>query len=149
VAVVGFKRIGPAKRLQRFEDNEIKKMRLIMREKKLVADRANLQWGPEISSLPIMTWDQSKPESVGGQAKALIAIAGVVHDISGFVAKHPGGETLLRSAIGKDGTAAFMGGVYAHSETITIVLAVMRLARLKGGGRVEVEIEGEGKAKHA
>jgi hypothetical protein len=41
----------------------------------------------------------------------------------------------------------FMGGVYAHSETAITILAVMRLARLKGGGRVEVYMGIEGNAK--
>ena len=136
----GCERAGLAKRLQRFEDNQIKKTRLIMREKKLVVERADLNWGPEISSLPIMTWDEFQAQAK--QGKALIAIAGVVHDVGDFISRHPGGEALIRSGLGKDNTAAFMGGVYAHSETAMNVLAVMRLARLRGGGRVEVEIGG-------
>lgn len=137
-------RLGLANRLQRFQDNEIKKANLLMRERKLVAERATLQWGPSISSLPVMTWNefqmQTKTKNANEKGKALIAIAGVVHDITDFAASHPGGESLIRGGIGRDCTADFMGGVYAHSETASNYLAVMRVARLKGGGRVEVEI---------
>ncbi|KAH8800329.1 acyl-CoA desaturase [Xylogone sp. PMI_703] len=137
-------KVGLAKRLQRFEDNEIKKSSLLMREKMLAKERASFIWGPEISSLPIMTWEefqvQSRPTSIGGQGKDLIVIAGVVHSVTDFIKKHPGGEALIRSGVGKDCTAAFLGGVYEHSETANSVLAMMRVARLKGGGKVEVEI---------
>jgi stearoyl-CoA desaturase (delta-9 desaturase) len=67
-----------------------------MCEKKLAAERAGLKWGLEISCLPIMTWDEfqaeADPKSRGGQSKKLIAIAGVVHNVSDFVARHPGGD---------------------------------------------------------
>lgn len=139
----GCEKIGLAKGLQRFEENEIEKSKFMMREKTLNSDRAKLIWGPEMSSLPIMTWDefqtQSQPTSSGGQGRALIVIAGVVHDVTEFVAKHPGGEAMIKSGIGKDSTAAFVGGIYEHSDTAHATLAVMRIARMKGGGKVEAD----------
>ena len=37
--------------------------------------------------------------------RGLVAIAGVVHDVSEFIKDHPGGKAMISSGIGKDATA--------------------------------------------
>jgi stearoyl-CoA desaturase (delta-9 desaturase) len=68
----------------------------------------------------------------------LVAIAGVIHDVKAFVEEHPGGRTLIKSAVGKDATALFNGGVYEHSNAAHNMLATMRVGVLRGGQEVEV-----------
>jgi len=46
----------------------------------------------------------------------LILVAGFIHDVSTFFDQHPGGVRLLGANVGKDATAAFFGGYYAHSN---------------------------------
>lgn len=46
----------------------------------------------------------------------LILVSGYIHDVTSFVEHHPGGRHLLTTNTGKDMTAAFFGGVYAHSN---------------------------------
>lgn len=68
----------------------------------------------------------------------LVAIAGVIHDVSLFVEEHPGGRSLIKSAIGKDATGIFNGGVYEHSNAAHNLLSTMRVGVLRGGQEVEV-----------
>jgi stearoyl-CoA desaturase (delta-9 desaturase) len=65
-------------------------------------------------------------------------VAGVIHDVSGFIADHPGGKALIASAVGKDATAMFNGGVYEHSNAAHNLLSMMRVGILRGGQEVEV-----------
>jgi stearoyl-CoA desaturase (delta-9 desaturase) len=69
---------------------------------------------------------------------ALVAIAGVIHDVSNFIMEHPGGRALIASAIGKDATALFNGGVYEHSNAAHNLLSTMRVGILRGGQEVEI-----------
>lgn len=48
--------------------------------------------------------------------RPLVIIAGFIHDVSSFMDEHPGGRHLIAKMIGKDGTTAFFGGVYDHSN---------------------------------
>ena len=57
----------------------------------------------------ILVKEQSK-------TRPLVLIGGFIHDLSSFMDQHPGGRGLLSSNIGKDATAAFLGGVYEHSH---------------------------------
>jgi stearoyl-CoA desaturase (delta-9 desaturase) len=63
--------------------------------------------------------------------RELVCIDGTVHDVSRFIEEHPGGSSLMRSFIGKDGSAAFSGRVYNHSKTAWNVLCTMRIAVLR------------------
>jgi stearoyl-CoA desaturase (delta-9 desaturase) len=60
---------------------------------------------------------------------------------------------LIKSAIGKDATALFNGGVYEHSNAAHNLLSTMRVGVLRGGQEVEVwkkpwvAMEGHGSAK--
>jgi stearoyl-CoA desaturase (delta-9 desaturase) len=68
----------------------------------------------------------------------LVAVAGVIHDVSSFVDDHPGGRMMIRSMVGKDATGVFNGGVYEHSNAAHNLLATMRVGVLRGGQEVEV-----------
>jgi len=50
------------------------------------------------------------------QSRTLLLISGFIHDASFFLDNHPGGPVLLTRNSGKDTTASFFGGVYAHSH---------------------------------
>jgi stearoyl-CoA desaturase (delta-9 desaturase) len=84
----------------------------------------------------VVDWDDFVAEAKSG--KALIAVAGVIHDVSDFVKDHPGGRTLITSAIGKDATAIFNGGVYNHSNAAHNLLSTMRVSVIRGGCEVEI-----------
>ena len=78
-------------------------------QKKLDQKRATLNWGVPLDSLPVLEWDDYQDQAKNG--RGLIAIAGVVHDVSEFIKDHPGGKAMISSGIGKDATAMFNGGV--------------------------------------
>lgn len=48
--------------------------------------------------------------------RTLVIVSGFIHDVTSFVANHPGGKHLLELYAGKDATEAFSGGVYSHSN---------------------------------
>lgn len=94
-----------------------------------------------------MEWDEYRSRCASGEV-ALIAVAGVIHDVTEFVKEHPGGKALIRSAIGRDATAMFNGGVYEHSNAAHNLLSTMRVGVLKGGAEVEIwKRKGEGEKK--
>lgn len=82
-----------------------------------------------------MEWDEFLEAS---QRRALIAVAGLVHDLTDFVHEHPGGRGLITSAVGTDATAVFNGGVYDHSNAARNLLAKYRVGIIRGGGEVEI-----------
>lgn len=128
---------GLAYNLKRFRHNEIEKGRVQQQQKSLDARRSKLDWGIPLAQLPVISWDEFQARCANGEA-ALVAIAGVIHDITDFVAEHPGGKALIKSAIGKDATALFNGGVYEHSNAAHNLLSTMRVGVLRGGQEVEV-----------
>lgn len=81
-----------------------------------------------------MDWDEYAERTANGEA--LISVAGVIHDVIDFVKHHPGGKALINSAIGKDATAIFNGGVYNHTNTAHNLLSTMRKSVLRGGVEV-------------
>ena len=131
-----WKQLGLATNLKQFRANEIEKGRIQQLQKKLDQKRARLDWGVPLDQLPVVDWDDFIAEARNG--KALVAIAGVVHDVSKFIMEHPGGKTLISSAIGKDATAMFNGGVYTHSNAAHNLLSSMRVGVIRGGGEVEI-----------
>jgi stearoyl-CoA desaturase (delta-9 desaturase) len=131
-----WKQFGLATNLKQFRANEIEKGRIQQLQKKLDQKRARLDWGVPLDQLPVVDWDDFIAEARNG--KALVAIAGVVHDVSRFIMEHPGGKTLISSAIGKDATAMFNGGVYTHSNAAHNLLSSMRVGVIRGGGEVEI-----------
>jgi stearoyl-CoA desaturase (delta-9 desaturase) len=123
--------------LKTFRSNEIEKGRLQQLQKALDRKRQGLDWGVPLTQLPVVHWDDFRARCTE-EGKALVAIGGVVHDVSAFVAEHPGGRSLIKSAIGKDATALFNGGVYEHSNAAHNLLSTMRVGVLRGGQEVEV-----------
>jgi len=131
------KKLGLAHNLKQFRSNEIEKGRIQQLQKKIDQKRALLDWGTPLEQLPVMEWDDFKDQAtLNGQA--LIAIAGVVHDVSGFINDHPGGKAIIKSSVGKDATASFNGGVYNHSNAAHNLLSTMRVGVIRGGMEVEI-----------
>merc|ERR1711981_1237546 len=57
--------------------------------------RQTLDWGIPLEQLPIIDWDSYQTEAKNG--RALVAVAGVVHDVTDFIKDHPGGKALITS----------------------------------------------------
>ncbi|KAH7137670.1 hypothetical protein EDB81DRAFT_724730, partial [Dactylonectria macrodidyma] len=131
-----WKQLGLAYDLKQFRQNEIEKGRVQQMQKKLDQKCATLDWGTPLEQLPVVHWDDFVADSKNG--KALIAIAGVIHNVLDFIKDHPGGKALISSAIGKDATAIFNGGVYNHSNAAHNLLSTMRVGVLRGGCEVEI-----------
>ncbi|KAJ4414638.1 stearoyl-CoA 9-desaturase [Gnomoniopsis sp. IMI 355080] len=131
-----WKQLGLASDLKTFRQNEIEKGRLQQQQKKLDQKRTKLDWGLPLEQLPVIDWDDFVEQSKNG--KALVAVAGVIHDVADFIKDHPGGKALISSAIGKDATAIFNGGVYLHSNAAHNLLSTMRVGVLRGGCEVEI-----------
>ena len=104
--------------------------------KNLDQKRGRLDWGVPLDQLPVMEWDDYVEQA--GQGCGLVAIAGVVHDVTDFIKDHPGGKAMIRSGIGKDATAMFNGGVYMHSNAAHNLLSTMRVGVIRGGCEVEI-----------
>ena len=130
------KQLGLAYDLKQFKQNEIEKGRVQQMQKKLDLKRAKLDWGVPLDSLPVMEWDDFQDQAKNG--RGLIAVAGVVHDVTDFIKAHPGGKAMITSGIGKDATAMFNGGVYMHSNAAHNLLSTMRVGVIRGGCEVEI-----------
>ncbi|KAJ5786744.1 uncharacterized protein N7503_011956 [Penicillium pulvis] len=141
-----WKRLGLASNLKQFRANEIEKGRVQQLQKKVDQKRAKLDWGIPLEQLPVVSWDDFLVATQNG--KSLTVIAGVIHDVTGFVNEHPGGKILISSAVGKDATALFNGGVYSHSNAAHNLLSTMRVGVIRGGGEVEIWRQRNGD-KHA
>lgn len=122
---------GLAYDLKKFSHNAIQQALVQQQQKKLDRQRSKLNWGPQLTDLPV--WDKQDFLREMNKRKGLVVISGIVHDVSGYITEHPGGETLLQAALGKDATKAFNGGVYRHSNAAHNVLATMRIAVVKDG----------------
>ncbi|KAK8167692.1 delta-9 fatty acid desaturas-like protein [Phyllosticta citrichinensis] len=131
-----WKQLGLAYDLKQFRANEIEKGRIQQAQKKLDQKRTKLDWGVPLDQLPVMEWDDYVDQTKNG--RGLIAVAGVVHDITDFIQDHPGGKAMIRSGLGKDATAMFNGGVYDHSNAAHNLLSTMRIGVIRGGCEVEI-----------
>ena len=129
-------KLGLAYNLKQFRSNEIEKGRVQQLQKKLDQKRAKLDWGIPLDQLPVIEWDDYVEQAKNG--RGLIAVAGVVHDVTDFINEHPGGKSLIRSGLGKDATAMFNGGVYMHSNAAHNLLSTMRVGVIRGGSEVEI-----------
>jgi stearoyl-CoA desaturase (delta-9 desaturase) len=139
------KKLGLAYNLKQFRSNEIEKGRVQQLQKKLDQNRQKLDWGVPLEQLPVMEWDDYVEQASNG--RGLVAVAGVVHDISSFIEDHPGGRAMIKSGIGKDATAMFNGGVYNHSNAAHNMLSTMRVGVIRGGMEVEIWKRAQGEAK--
>lgn len=129
--------IGLSFDLKKFSQNAIQQALVQQQQKKLDRKRSHLNWGPQLTDLPV--WDKQDFLREVNERKGLVVISGIVHDVSGYIAEHPGGETLIQSALGKDATRAFNGGVYRHSNAAHNVLATMRVAVVKDGQEAAIK----------
>jgi stearoyl-CoA desaturase (delta-9 desaturase) len=136
-AIATWKKLGLAYDLKQFRANEIEKGRVQQLQKKLDKKRSTLDWGTPLEQLPVVSWDDYVAQAKSN-GKALIAVAGVIHDVTDFIKDHPGGKALITSGIGKDATAIFNGGVYNHSNAAHNLLSTMRVGVLRGGCEVEI-----------
>ncbi|EJD00826.1 delta 9-fatty acid desaturase protein [Fomitiporia mediterranea MF3/22] len=123
-------RFGLATHLQRFPENEIRKGQLAMTLKKLKDEQDLIVWPTKSDDLPVISWETFKEES---RTRPLVLVAGFIHDVSGFIDRHPGGRELLEKALGTDATPSFFGGVYEHSHAAHNLLSTMRVGVLHGG----------------
>lgn len=135
-AIWTWKQLGLAYDLKQFRNNEIEKGRVQQMQKKLDKQRSTLDWGVPLDQLPVLEWDDFVDQVRNG--RGLIAVAGIVHDVSDFIKDHPGGKAMIRSGVGKDATAMFNGGVYSHSNAAHNLLSTMRVGVIRGGCEVEM-----------
>ena len=132
-----FKAIGLASNLKEFPQNEIEKGRYTMARKMLDQFGQSITWPKGNVELPVISFDEYQELAKKEDGRALILIAGFIHDVSNFVDSHPGGRALIRSYIGKDATVPFYGGIHDHNTAAHNMLAMMRVAVCKYGGEVE------------
>ncbi|OGM49817.1 stearic acid desaturase (SdeA) [Aspergillus bombycis] len=120
-----WKQLGLASSLNQTQVNETEKSRVQQLQKHLDKKRATLIWGPTLDELPAIEWDTYVKEVKNGAR--LLVIEGVVHDVTEFMAVHPGGRAILAANIGKDATGLFLGKVYNHSNAANNLLSTMRV----------------------
>ncbi|CCE61942.1 hypothetical protein TPHA_0B02700 [Tetrapisispora phaffii CBS 4417] len=118
--------VGLSYDLKTFSSLAIKQALVQQEQKKLDKKKNALTWGPSLTNLP--KWDKAQFIEESKTNGNLIVISGIVHDVKGYITEHPGGQLLIKSALGKDATSAFNGGVYRHSNAATNVLANLRVA---------------------
>lgn len=117
---------------RQFPANEIEKGRVLMMEKEIRMRKQMIQYAPEPHQLKLeMTFKQVK-QLVKEEGKELIIVNGLVHDLKGWVAEHPGGAGILKGNLGTDVTEKFEGrtGIYKHSQAAHHLLSTFRIARL-------------------
>jgi stearoyl-CoA desaturase (delta-9 desaturase) len=140
-SIIIWNMFGLASHLKTFSQNEIQMSRMQQLQKKLNRLCSTVDWGIPLYELPVLKWKDYVAQTKNG--KALVVIAGVIHDVAHFMKDHPGEQALLSRYIGKDATAAFNGGIYDHSSAVHNVLAMMRVGVIDGGGEVEGSLKNE------
>lgn len=124
----GLSYLGLAWDLKKFPENEIQKGKWQMKWKRLLEEKARIAWPGPVEDLPAIPLEEYHTACSDGHE--WILIDGLVHDVTGFLESHPGGEKLLRAYIGKDATHAFHGGVHQHSNAGRNLLSTKRIARI-------------------
>ncbi|AGO09913.1 AaceriAAL078Wp [[Ashbya] aceris (nom. inval.)] len=128
--------LGLVHHMHSASSDQIDMCRVQQQQKLLDGERSKLQWGIPIDRLPMITPEQFAAvarKDYEEKEKALVAIEGIIHDVTPFMHDHPGGMALVVASVGKDATPAFNGAVYAHSTAARNLLATMRVARLTKG----------------
>ncbi|ORZ35776.1 putative acyl-CoA desaturase [Catenaria anguillulae PL171] len=131
--------VGLTWNLKRFPDNEIRKGKLMMQEKKLQALRHELDWGVATDSLP--SWSTARFVEELRLNPSMIVIEGVAHDVSLFIHDHPGGVGIVKPFLGKDATEAFNGRVYDHSTAARNLMAHLRVAKVVGSVETPAKVD--------
>jgi len=83
-----------------------------------------------LKDLPEYTMAEMK--ACANQAACLMALDGVVYDLTEFEDLHPGGPKILKAYYGKNATDAFHGGVHKHTVVATNMLSQYAVGRLPG-----------------
>lgn len=135
--ILFFEKIGLARNLKEFPQNEIQKGRYSMVRKALEQLGQTIVWPKQNQELPIISYEEYQQLAKNNDGRALLLIAGFIHDVSLFMDSHPGGRAILKNYIGKDATVAFYGGIHDHNTAAHNILAMMRVAICKYGGEVE------------
>lgn len=130
-----WEKIGLAQDLKRFRQIEIEKASLQQIQKNLTEKKSQFTWGPSVEELQVIDWNFYHAQIEAG--KKWTCIEGIIYDVTGFIDEHPGGASLIRSCVGKDGSATFNGGIYNHSSIARNILSTLRVAVLLGGCEVE------------
>ncbi|KAI9274165.1 stearoyl-CoA desaturase [Sporodiniella umbellata] len=137
---------GLAYELKEFPANEVNKGIIFMKEKKIKAEKAKLNYGTPLKDLPVYTWDEFQ-SLVLNENKKWILMEGVLYDVKNFMREHPGGVKYLSTAIGKDMTTAFNGGIYNHSNGARNLLTQFRVGVLLNGMQVMTDADVETEAQ--
>ncbi|KAI8073844.1 delta-9 desaturase [Gongronella butleri] len=127
--------LGMTYDLKTFPSNEIRKGIVQMKEKKILAEKRQLKYGTPIEELPVYTWEEFQSLVVNDDKKWIL-VEGILYDVEDFMHVHPGGVKYLSTAIGKDVTTSFNGGIYNHSNGARNLLTSMRCGVLKNGMQV-------------
>jgi stearoyl-CoA desaturase (delta-9 desaturase) len=117
--------IGQTYDLKVFDDDIVKKGQVQMKQKELDKIKATIDWGMPVGELPVIT--RAVFDKVQAKGYKLIIINDAVHDVTEFVSEHPGGPRYIEAYAGKDGTKAFEGTVYYHSNAARNVLNNYRI----------------------
>jgi stearoyl-CoA desaturase (delta-9 desaturase) len=108
-----------------------------MARKELDKFGRTITWPKGNSHYPIISFEEYQELSKKDSDRALILIAGFIHNVSHFIDSHPGGRAMIKSYIGKDATVAFYGGIHDHNTAAHNMLAMIRVGVCKYGGEVE------------
>lgn len=111
-----------------------------MEEKRIRAEKATLTYGTPIKDLPIYSWEEYQ-SLVLNDNKKWVLIEGVLYDVGEFMKEHPGGMKYLSTAIGKDMTTSFNGGIYNHSNGARNLLTSLRIGVVRNGMQVMTEAD--------
>jgi len=120
--------IGQTYDLHILSDEIIKKGQIQMKQKELDRQREKVDWGKSLDELPVIS--RACFNRLNDEGYKLLIVKGVVHDITEFIDMHPGGSKIIAPYAGKDGTNAFSGGVYFHSNAARNVLASLRIGTI-------------------
>jgi stearoyl-CoA desaturase (Delta-9 desaturase) len=108
--------VGLAGNLQKTSWKTFMRARLECQQAAVDARMAKLPFGPEEWDLPMWSREKLEDEVAGG--RVLVVLDNLVHDVSDFLEKHPGGPNVLLRRSGKDATDDFNGVVTRHSKYV-------------------------------
>lgn len=138
--IIALSWLGLSYELKEFPSNEVSKGQIFMKEKKIREAKSKLFYGVPLKDLPVYSWEEFQ-SLVLNENKKWILVEGVLYDIKNFMKEHPGGAKYLSTAIGKDMTTSFNGGIYNHSNGARNLLTQFRVGVLLNGMQVMTEAD--------
>ena len=99
---------------------------------KIAEKSRTLNWGPTDGSLPTVTPEQIKSNSISQviNHNKWFVIDGYIIDLSSFTSEHPGGSALLEKYYGRDATKSFDGILQTHTLGARMLVRKMRVAKV-------------------